>query len=215
MVWKDLSSAFLLGLSVGSGSCLILCAPVVISYVVGTKTGWKEGFFATLIFSISRIIPYLILGYLAGAIGQSLMPFLETGKFYKPLQNITGIFIIFLSLLIMLGKTYEIRVCKFLSKIFIDRNDKSLISLGFMIGFLPCVPLVSLLSYITFMVKNSILGLLYALFFGIGTILPLLSLGTLAGILPGLLRPHQRVFLYLKWISGAIILIWGIQILRT
>ncbi|OIN95856.1 hypothetical protein AUJ66_08160 [Candidatus Desantisbacteria bacterium CG1_02_38_46] len=196
-IWKDLSYAFILGFSVGVGPCLILCAPIVISYVVGTKSGWKEGFFATLVFSVWRTIPYLILGYLAGMAGQNLIPALEAGKFYKPIQIAVGIFIIFLSVLIMLGKAYEIPVCKLLGRQFIDRGDRGFIPLGFMIGFLPCAPLIGLLSYIAFMVKNSILGLLYALFFGIGTTLPLLFLGALAGFLPGLLKTHPRDYLLL------------------
>jgi hypothetical protein len=70
-------------------------------------------------------------------------------------------------------------------------------------------------SIIVFVVKNPILGLLYSLFFGIGIIFRFLLMSALAVFFPGLFKACPRVSFYLKWISGAIVLIRGIQILRV
>ena len=204
--------AFILGLTVGFGPCLLLCGPIVISYIAGTKDNWKLGLKVTLIFSISRIIPYLILGFCAGMAGEKLLPLLNI-RIYHFIRLIPGIFTILLALLIILGNFSKNPLCQMLDKVFIGNRDVGLIAVGFLMGFMPCVPLAGLLSYITFGIKNPITGVFYSLLFGLGTTIPILPLGGLTGKFTNLIKDSKKIVLSLKLISGAILLIWGFNLI--
>jgi len=204
--------AFILGLTVGFGPCLFLCGPIVISYITGTKDNWENGLKVTIIFSISRIIPYLILGFCAGIAGEKLLPLLNVKAYYF-IRFIPGIFTIFMALLIILGNFYKNPFCRMLDKIFIGNTNTGLIAVGFLMGFMPCVPFVGLLSYIAFGIKNPITGIFYSFLFGLGTIIPMLPLGGLAGKFADLMKNNKKAVLFLKLISGVILLIWGFNII--
>ena len=88
-----------------------------------------------------------------------------------------------------------------------------MLGLGFLIGISPCVPLVAILTYIACTATNALQGVAYALWFGIGTIVPMMILGPLVGSLPEkMLRSptHLRVF---KIVCGVILVLFGLQLL--
>ena len=204
--------AFILGLTVGLGPCLLFCGPIVISYITGTKDDWKTGLKVTLIFSISRIVPYLILGFCAGIAGEKLLPLLNADT-HRFIRVIPGIFTVFLAFLIILGNVSRNPLCRMLDKIFVGNKNIGLIAVGFLMGFMPCIPMIGLLSYITFGIKNPWAGVLYAFLFGLGTLIPILPLGGLAGKFAGLMKDNKKAVFYLRLVSGAIILIWGFNLI--
>ena len=204
--------AFILGITVGFGPCLLLCGPIVISYVAGTKDNWVLGLKTTLVFSISRIIPYLILGFCSGMAGKKLLPLLDA-KVYPFLRILPGIFTILLAFIIILGNISKNPLCLIFDKAFIGNKDMGLIAVGVLMGFMPCAPLVGLLSYITFGIKDPIAGIFYSFLFGLGTIIPILPFGGLAGKFSSLMKDNKKITLFLKLISGVILFVWGLNII--
>ena len=58
---KTIGSIFLLGLSFGLGPCVASCGPVLVSYIAGTGKNIYKGFLVYVLFSLSRVISYIIL----------------------------------------------------------------------------------------------------------------------------------------------------------
>ena len=60
---------FGVGFSFGmAGPCLLVCAPILITYVAGSKTGWADVFKDILVFLSGRLAAYIALGFLAGGV---------------------------------------------------------------------------------------------------------------------------------------------------
>ena len=73
---------FTAGLVLGASQCVISsCVPMLVLYVAGTREGWMEGLKATLIFSLSRLFAYVLLGLVAGFSGMFLADFLQNPGF--------------------------------------------------------------------------------------------------------------------------------------
>ena len=63
---SDAIELFIAGLVLGASACMFYCVPILTLYVAGTREGWREGLKATLIFSFSRLLAYVLLGLVAG-----------------------------------------------------------------------------------------------------------------------------------------------------
>lgn len=172
---------FGIGFSFGiAGPCLLVCAPILITYIAGKQTIWRKALGDIFIFLLGRLLAYLILGYLAGLSASLLRQFSSSNliSFFKPLG---GIVIILLGVFVLTGKEPASWACKFTSKKI--SNFSSLFILGFIIGMFPCAPLLALLFEIALISKTAFEGMLYALFFGLGTLISgLIVIGSLAGI---------------------------------
>jgi len=158
---------FVIGLSFGiSGPCFLSCTPFFITYLAGRQLKWGQGLIEALIFLSARLFAYLILGYLAG-LSAMLLKQLGGSVFILFLKPLGGVIIVLLGLFILLAR--EPACCKerFLAhKAF---TYGSLFSLGFIMGILPCAPLLALLFEITIISKTAFQGMLCALSFGMGT----------------------------------------------
>ena len=205
-------SLFLSGLFLGSGPCLASCGPVLISYIAATKNNFKEGFFVYLVFSLSRIFVYLVLGILVGIFSQKILQGILVKS--SPFFLLTGLFILLLGLLIILGNQPNFRLCKLLQKNLIKKDTKSIIGLGLLFGAMPCLPLVGILSYIGIISKSVLTSLFFMLSFGLGTLVsPLLILSVAAGSVPRLVKRYERISFLFKLLCGLIIMMLGLQVL--
>jgi len=201
-------SFFLLGLSFGMGPCLASCGPLLISYVSGTGKNIRQGIKVYFLFSLSRISVYLVLGLLIFWLGQQVSE-MALGGFSRYLYLIGGLFIIFLGVLIMLGKNTGHQFCRNISNTFLKGDTKTALLLGAVIGILPCAPLIALISYIGLVSRHWIEVIRYSIAFGLGTILsPLFILIVFAGLMQRILV--SRIF---NLICGAIIIYLGAQLL--
>ncbi|MFH0795543.1 MAG: sulfite exporter TauE/SafE family protein [Candidatus Omnitrophota bacterium] len=209
---KDWWASFGLGFATGTGGCLLFCAPVLASYLVATKTSLKDKVIATLLFSFWKTLPYLVLGYLAGEIGQNVITTIKNPNLNHGLKIGTGFLLIVLSVLIMVGKFSRHRFCRVWEKHLARRQEPGIMALGLIFGLLPCVPLLSLLTYIAFMVKDPWLGMVCTLFFSLGNAIPLLLVGTVTGV-GSLSFRYAKVDSFLRLTGGGIILIWGIRMM--
>ncbi|MFH1868801.1 MAG: sulfite exporter TauE/SafE family protein [Candidatus Omnitrophota bacterium] len=214
-MFRICSSLFLTGVVLGSGPCLASCGPILISYIAGTKNSPLGGLRSWLIFSLSRVCVYLLLGAAAGFLGAELF-----NRYYWELPGyiiwiLGGFFICFLGVLMFLGKHIAFRACSFLNKSFVQRDTKSLLVLGVIVGIFPCVPLMGVYSYITMVSHNPGHGIIMSAAFGLGTVIsPMIFLGMLAGTIPRLkmLKDEKNLILFRR-ICGVVLFSLGVHIL--
>jgi len=210
---KLIISFFLMGLSLGLGPCLVSCGPLLISYIAGTHKTVYRSALAYILFSLSRIFVYLVLGLLVFFFGQiAERPFY--GYFLSYTFVFGGVFIIIIGLLMALGKNIDFKFCRRLDGLLLKKDKKTLLVLGIIIGIMPCLPLVSVLYYIGLVAKSVFDSLLYSFCFGLGTIIsPLFILAALTGFIPSILSKHNKFYSLFNSLCGLILVILGAQLI--
>ncbi len=216
-VTGTLGALFVTGLTVGVGSCMLACAPVVALYVAGTTDGWRAGLRATLVFSLARLSAYTLLGAIAGGVGMGLLTHLKEETLASWVQLGAAAFVLLLGLLIVVGHHPHIHLCQHLSRHTVQNSTLSMGLLGFLIGIVPyCAPFLGILTYIAFALGSIPLGALCGLAFGLGAALltPLLVVGPAAGILPRVFKTPLLLEVFRR-ASGGILLLFGIRLILT
>lgn len=137
------------------------------------------------------------------------------GSLYKYVLIFGGGFIIIIGLFLAFGKKLEFSPWRFVYKNLLERDKKSIFTVGLIIGLLPCAPLLSILSYVGLISRTWVSSLLYSLSFGIGTFVsPLILLTILAGIIPRLfLEKNAKYASIFSFICGFTIIFLGIQLI--
>ena len=206
-------SLFLTGLLLGSGPCLASCGPILLSYIVATGKDIPRGLKDYFIFSLARLLAYLILILAVFFLGSyTLQRFL--GDYARYLFILGGAFIVLVGLLLMLRIRWEFLPLQRLQKNITGHHKQNLLLMGLIIGLLPCAPLLAVFSYIGLMSKTWLQSILFILSFGLGTLLsPLILLIIIAGFIPSLLRARKPLYeRLLCFIGGFIILLFGLQL---
>lgn len=208
-------SLFLSGLVLGSGPCLLTCGPILISYIVATGKNPRQAFFFWLLFSLSRILVYIFLGVSVFLLGEFLVRqnLLFLGGY---IYLLSGIIIILIGLFTIISNVGEKnRLCSSISKLLEQRLSKvSPITMGLILGLLPCAPLLAVLSYIGLVSFSWQVSILYSLIFGVGTLIsPLVLLSLGAGVIPKILFNKPKAYRALRYISGSIIILFGAQLI--
>lgn len=202
---------FIIGITVSSGLCFAFCGPVILPYIAATRSGWKEGLKATLIFLFSRLVAYCLLGLLAGLLGRLLIAWLR--QFEYLIFLIGGILILIIGLMIIFGKESHPLLCQFLSRQVVDNNIKGPMLLGLIVGILPCLPILGVLAYIALKSQNLWQGAFYGFAFGMGKFIsPLIPLGVLASALPKGLIKNQRIYIFFSRLCGFILFLVGLNL---
>lgn len=212
---KIIITLFLGGLFFGSGPCLVTCGPVLISYIAGTEKRILKGLIAYVLFSLARISIYLFLGLAIFFLGNfTVEKFL--GNYSRYILIAGSGFIILVGFLVALGKRPEFRFCRVLEKNVLEQDKKTVVILGLIIGLLPCVPLLAILSYVGLVSKSWIQSLLYSFSFGLGTFVsPLLFLVMLASLIPKFFIEKKGIYIrMLNFICGLIIIFFGLQLIK-
>lgn len=164
-----LISGFLTGLSVGI-YCLGICLPIFIPVLLGQKRETKESFWLILQFSLGRLLGYLFFGLIIGYLGVVI----ETLLVHK-IAGLTTLSLGFLMIFYSLGLFhFGAKICQ--RRFFFTKIP---FFLGLLTGVSPCPPFLASLGYV-FNLKSILLGIVYFLFFFLGTsiyIVPLAFLG--------------------------------------
>ena len=206
---------FVAGLILGVSQCALTCGPLLVFYIAGAGQGCREGIKSTIIFSLSRLFAYTLLGAVAGLVGMSLVNLFEGGTFIFWIHIVTGAFIFLLGTLIILGKNPHLHMCQYLNRHTVDNSIVSMSLLGFLIGIVPfCAPFLGILTYIAMVDRNPLMGALHGFTFGIGAALitPLLIIGPLTGLLPKLFKTPFLLEVFNR-LSGVILILFGIRLL--
>lgn len=202
------------GIGMGWGPCLAISGPVLLPYIAATKDNWREGLKASAAFSLGRLIALAILGGLASVAFASinrLFPPFRSGYLYL----VMAVFIIFIGVLVLMGKGFKAPFHLVLQEQILEKGISSILLIGFLIGILPCATLVAILTYIACTVTNPIHGAIYAISFGVGTIIPLLLLGPLTGFLPEKIFKSARHLRIFRGVCGGILILFGLQLLYS
>lgn len=207
-----LLSLFVSGLLFGSGPCMASCGPILVSYAAGTGKNVIKSLKVYILFSSARIFTYVVLGILVFLFGRLALEGL-LGSYYKYILILGGAFIMSLGLLMLLGKRLNFKPLQFLERNFLQRDKKSILAMGLIIGLLPCAPLLAILSYIGLISKTWADSLFYALVFGVGTFIsPLILLTLLSGVISRLLK-DKKYCQVINFISGIVIVFLGMQLI--
>lgn len=214
-MFKVTIGLFLLGLSFGAGPCVASCGPLLLSYIVGARKNIVKSLSVYIIFSLARIAVYLVLGLAVFFLGRFTLERL-LGDFSPYLFILGGGFIILIGILTILGRHLEFKPGRFLQKNMIERDKKSIVIFGLIVGLLPCVPLLVVISYVGLISQSWLQALLYSLFFGIGTFVsPLMLLVIAAGFIPRLLVEKKELYgRIFSFICGLLIILLGWQLIR-
>lgn len=216
-MFSIITSLFISGLLFGWGPCLASCGPILISYIAGTNKDVPRGLKDYLLFSLARISVYVLLALVIFFAGSFVLERL-LGKYAKYGFVLGGGFIVFIGLAMILGKKAEFKLWKRIQPRLAENNSQNLILMGFIVGVLPCAPLLAVLSYIGLTSKTWLNSLFYSFSFGLGTLLsPIILLIIITGFIPKLLLPRQAVYARVfSLVCGIIIVIFGLQlVMRT
>lgn len=183
---------FGIGFSFGiAGPCLFICAPILLTYVVGRRERLGQSLADISLFLVGRVSAYLLLGAVAGISGALLRHFTGPQSAARFINPLTGIISIVLGIAVILHREPKHGSCT-------GSQGKAygiggLFLLGFTLGIAPCAPLAALLLEIALMSKGPFDGAIYALSFGLGTLLSgILVMGALTGMIGGLIRKMVR-----------------------
>jgi hypothetical protein len=204
---------FISGVLFGAGPCVASCGPILFTYIVGTGKSARSGITAYAVFSLARMVAYVSLAAGAFALGSFA---LEQGvaRWESVITTAGGVFIFFLALLTLTAPDCS-KVIKTCRGPLIERDRKSVFTLGLIAGFSPCAPLLGVLSYIAFVSKSLEASLLYGVSFGVGTCLsPLILLAGMAGLINRLgARAKETYARVLKVICALVLMALGAQLI--
>jgi len=207
---------FLTGIGLGAGPCMASCGPLLISYTAATKKGFKDSMRVYIIFSLTRIFVYLILGVLIGLFSQAI--FYQKYQVYitKTIYFIGATIILLIGVSIILGKNHGFKFCQSMRKKLIERDTKSIIFFGLVVGIAPCAPLIGVLYYIGLTSLSWLKALLLSFAFGLGTVFsPLIFLVVASGFITKLFKNEEKIYQIFQIFCGAILCILGLHLYIT
>ena len=210
-------SLFLTGLFLGFGPCLLSCGPLLISYIAATKENAGGGLKTYIIFSITRIFVYLLLGVLAGILGEWVLHRLYESQALKILFIIFGFFLIVVGFFLMIERFSLGQKCHlFIQQHLLGKDTKNIILFGLLVSLAPCMPLVAVLGYIALISDYWTKGAFYMGAFALGTaISPMIFLSLAAGGLAKFLGKYPLISRLLKVFCGLIISYLGFQLILS
>ena len=204
---------FVIGVVLSWGPCFSFCAPLTLPFIAATQKGWREGLKLSLVFSLARIVPYLVLSLISASIGRYIIQNFYQGQAKLIIYITTGTFISLLGVIILIGKSPYLHLCPPAKKV--DKGGaKEMVLLGLLVGFAPCLPLLAVLAYIALYAQNLLQGAFLGLSFGLGTLIsPLILAGTLAGGVSLILLKKPLVYKIFSRGCGLILMYFGIEMI--
>ena len=180
-MWQFLIPAFLMGLA-GSLHCLGMCGPIAMALPIGDGGGWGRARNAAL-YNLGRVSTYSLFGGMFGSIGQALPWFGWQQRFSVALG--VAILLHLLVPRIFPSLTATPAITKIMSGLrqrlarVVFRGDaRSLFATGLLNGLLPC-GLVYMALTGAAVTGDSLRGMAFMAFFGLGTLPSLLATGLL------------------------------------
>lgn len=203
---------FCIGLGFGSiGPCFLTCTPILVTYIAGTRKGWRRAMFDVAAFLAGRLVAYCLLGALAGISGGLIRRF--AGPTAASVGMVVGGLVsIGLSVMVFAGKGFSSGGACGKSGRYAWGSAGALV-FGFVVGVSPCAPLAALLFELSLMSKGVWDGIMYAASFGLGTLLSgMVVIGSAAGLfawLPGKVLRTPRAVTALSVACAALLLVTG------
>ncbi len=208
-------SVFFSGFLLGSGPCLATCGPVLIFYVAAAKQNSREAILVWLLFSIGRISVYLGLSISIFLLGELLVR--QNLMYIAKYVSSLGAAVVILIGVLTIIKDYSgiNRICTVITAA-MNRGLSGIqpVTLGLIMGLLPCAPLFAVLSYIALIITVWQECIFYSLIFGLGTFIsPLILLVLGAGMIPAALLTKPTIYRIFRFVCGFIIIFFGVQLI--
>lgn len=178
-----LLSAFLIGIG-GSLHCIGMCGPIVLALPNNENSKWIN-ILGKLIYNFGRVFSYITIGAIFGLIGNRLL----LANLQQVSSIVFGVIIILAAVLPDKAKTKVIDfpiikwmtngIKKSFQQVSKNYSIGSMFVIGILNGFLPC-GFVYVGAFGAVATGSILYGMLYMLFFGLGTI-PSMFLASIAG----------------------------------
>ena len=164
----------------GSFHCIGMCGPIALALPVPQSSNFK--FFAgRIIYNLGRVLSYALMGLLFGFIGEKLI----ISGFQQTLSIFLGIFIL---VIVFIPQRFrnQILAVNIIAKaitpvkaaigsLFRQKSFFSFLSIGFLNGFLPCGFVYAGLAGAV-STGNAFNGMMFMIFFGLGTVPAMFSI---------------------------------------
>lgn len=217
---KDMVDIFIAGVVLANGPCLLFCAPIVLPCVSGmprassSGRSWKKGLSFGLVFSISRLVAYGLLGFLSVALYRTVFGVIAPGRHY--FKAVLGVIVLGTGILYLVKgirpRQSESSACAHRGEPR-EKGPWHMALAGLLIGFSPCPPLLAVLTYIAATAGDPARGLALGLAFGLGTVLtPLIPFSALTGVMVDRLRSFPRTDLFIRVLSALVLVYLGIML---
>jgi len=203
---ENLYYLFISGLILGSGPCLSLCAPVLVSYTAIHKKSLNDSLLSYLVFALFKLIGYCILGLLC-ALGVKIINSPLGQKYIDSIYLVVGSFIILIGITTIFYKGNKLSpLCNWMHK----GNIRNVGILGLLIGLAPCLPLLGILNYIILISDSFLKTTGFCIVFGLGTLIsPLFLMVILSGRLAEAFSKNNKLKIAIRILCGGIILFLG------
>lgn len=211
-----ISGLFLTGVLFGSGPCVASCGPFLISYIAGTRKTAARGVVAYILFSSARVSVYIALGVSVFFLSRFAVERL-LGGLQKYILISGGVFMIIVGFFMVFSKRMDSGLCRKISRHLLERDKKSIVAAGLVIGLLPCLPLLSVLSYIGLVSRGWADSVLYSLSFGMGTFVsPLIVLVIFSGLIQRLFAGKNDIYRSIfTSLCGLVIIFLGARLISA
>lgn len=209
-----LISGLLLGLGMGA-SCMAFCAPVLVPHIVADHRGVKSGLFTSVLFSLGRLVPYLVFALVLGTVGEFLSDRIQS--WLSPMVMGMGVLLLAYGFSISYGNflwpNLTSRVCSYCS------SHNLTFTLGILMGLTPCIPLTMAMAYSLTLQKIS-LSVVFFISFWLGSSIYLIGLAGVTGAIGDFaaawinVRRMRRISGIALAVVGLIFLLGGSNLLR-
>jgi sulfite exporter TauE/SafE len=211
-----LVSIFIVGFFASIGHCVAMCGGIVGALTMGIDKSQLNGKFKVIqyhfFYNFGRILSYILMGMLLGAIGSVLI---QMTVFDKILRIISGLLMITMGLYLAnwwfglqkiekFGSVIWKKIQPIANKMLPINSTSKAFSLGILWGYLPCGVVYSALAFS--MASGSwYQGGLIMLVFGLGTLPMLLLMGSISSVFTQFFQQN-----FVKKMAGLVVIVLGI-----
>lgn len=210
-MYQFIVAAFLMGMT-GSFHCLGMCGPLALSLPLKTENTYEK-FSSALIYNFGRIISYSFLGLIIGTLGAGM----KMAGLQQWLSIFAGMFIIVFMVIPHFTSLHSTSffapffefIRNHLGKLFFKKDNRSLLFIGMLNGFLPC-GFVYLAFAGAIAAGGVVQSVLFMAFFGAGT-LPMMWSVAFFGKNLGLTFSHviRKTYPYLMITIASLLILRG------
>jgi uncharacterized protein len=212
----DLYTALTIGL-IGSFHCIGMCGPIAVALPLGNRN-WMGKLSGAMLYNIGRSITYGILGAIFGLLGRGI----QMAGFQQWASIVIGIVMIMTVVFPFMFKGkfnveqllfgYAGRLISKFRALFGISSYKNLLLIGLLNGFLPCgLVYVAVAGAIN--TNDMIMGVLFMIVFGLGTIPIMLSVSLAGNIISqGVKRKMNKVIPTFIIILGLLFILRGLSL---
>jgi len=221
----DIIGIFLIGLMGGFGHCIGMCGGFVLTYTLKINQNdfiespnWVQKLSPHLLYSLGRILSYIIIGSFLGLLGTAIDSMLAL-RIQGVLEIVAGIIMIIMGLELA-GLFPNLHpdtfpgvnpFKKLVSSLFAKVKRNNILGLGFVLGFIPC-GLVYAAGAKAIASGSHINGMLIMLAFGLGTVPAMVATGLVSGQIPAKLQSKiYRIAAILVIILGIFTIMRGLK----